>query len=1012
MLTRIRIPLLVVLFTLFATPQLHALWDFERPLENTDPLMGTWASASATYVAGFNGKVFRYNGSEWSSITTPVLESANLFCIYGTSESNIYVGGYRMGPPRFDDNGDNLIDKYDNPSRYGVIFHYNGSDWEELIPGYPESSPYFTSSIVSIWSDGEHAVYFAGGKQTQKNTSAPMGVCLKLSGSTFTPLIGTTTLIPYAEDASTATLIPTINSIRGNANTLYFTCSNGIILQLNRTTDRITVMKSMANSLDFMDILEIEGRIYAVGSDTNGYVFTWHEEHGWIPMGLNNSQPHPLLAIAGKPASGTTPALIVATGSYGKTFILDTKDGIWKENISGSSNHINALRLNPHTGKFMAVATTGEVYTFAEQDANTSYILPEPKSGLGTLEDGVLGLNVTLTDFALGRIWKREWHFGNGNHHDPVSAMGKLYSTTSEDQNTALQIEATPGSDGNRELRIYKCENCTPYVNLESNIIKLYIRPGITSQRSIQEVLEAHATISKVTPLHPDQAWLIKGTNYDSVTLTGGRDDEDLYVNTETTGETYHTANHTYKDKGTYTARLRVYRENIAYLGGTLQLIGQRENGAGITVNVMGKAIDSLPVKGCLGGLINLEAETALTVILTQNPNLDVGTAITSVFSDPTLTLTLPPETKVNEVIESLTASDKITSATFNTDNTEGVKESEISTKVWSYGLAAKLTKGSTPAAGALGGVIAIIAKPGTKGNLTVELATAPNAEEIDATLTTSTLHITLPTDTTIDEIVTHLKDEAPANTIVKEAFLVTQNYQGENGTPLVGTDIWDLETLDSSVNLKGGSHFIDVDYTHPTITVAIENKLTTSTDIARELSKLKEDSREDEPKSVFKGIYDMIPGKPWDADDNATYSKHKIEMPGVTWEDATHDVRLFKPEDFNFTHTPESARVSSNITFQNTSIPDIEIRTCEWAVFRLLPSGEYETKTTVKSTTGTGTANVSGLGTYSLGFKATLTDGSIMTMEKEDALTIKGEDAGHSSLQGANGCFIQTVGP
>ena len=125
MLNRIHAALAVIISLLITAPA-HALWTFDRPLENTQALLSSWSSNEATYVVGLKGKAFRHDGSSWTSISTPTIESANLFCIFGTSDTNIYAGGYRLGPPRFDTNGDNTVDEYDDKSRYGVIFRYDG----------------------------------------------------------------------------------------------------------------------------------------------------------------------------------------------------------------------------------------------------------------------------------------------------------------------------------------------------------------------------------------------------------------------------------------------------------------------------------------------------------------------------------------------------------------------------------------------------------------------------------------------------------------------------------------------------------------------------------------------------------------------------------------------------------------------------------------------------------------------------------------------------------------------
>lgn len=1037
MLNRIHAALAVIISLLITAPA-HALWTFDRPLENTQALLSSWSSNEATYVVGLKGKAFRHDGSSWTSISTPTIESANLFCIFGTSDTNIYAGGYRLGPPRFDTNGDNTVDEYDDKSRYGVIFRYDGSIWDELRPGYPEDSPFFASSYASIWSDGEHAVYIAGGKQISGNTSEPMGVCLKLSGNSFTPVMGIATPIPQEENPTVVTTPTTINGIWGTPDTLYFACSQGVILKMNRANNTLETMKGIANSVEFRAIwADGEGanqKLYAVGAATIGYIFTHHSEHGWIPMGLDNVQPQPFNAISGKPG------LIMASGSYAKAYVLDQDEssesyGVWKEVLSGTSNHIN--HMHRKGDELIAVASTGETYRIKNNTQDTCYILPTPQTGIGTVNDKILQLDATLTDFSLGSIWKRVWVFGNDDFQEPVPASGYIFSKTSGQVDTKLTVTTTGGAAANGEFRIIHCTDCSPGFIREDNIYKLTIHSGSTSQQKMKEILEASSLISEVTIQHPTEAWIVQGNhNYDSFDLTNGRDNENIYENTITTGEASYTATHTYKSKETiidkegeerfvaqtFTAELTVYRENTGYLGSNIFLLGTHEpSHEGIKVQVHAKDITTLPRKGVLGGLISITAQAPHNILPVPVILFTHADAATTTFEstyaltgdiDRPLILIIPQETTGKAIVDYLNkagteASRIVASAEFIDTNPRDIEETER----WSYGNTATLCQGSQSALGLLGGgIIGLIAPSGAEGTIDVQLQENPDATQITSSYQSSTLSIVIKPDTTVQQIIDYINEpeNTPASDVLEKAFFIADNRRAPT-TDIENTATWSLEEFGESASLQGGANYIEAGWTPASkkVDVYIEDKKTLSTDIARELSALKDSSGSGDPVNLFQ-TSELIIGRPWDTTDPTL--KQSTTMPGISEATASYDVKLFPSTDFDFTYTPTSTRGPGRITFNDASSDALDIKTWEWAIFRQLTSGEFETKASIKSTDGTGHVDLTDLGTYSIGLKATLKDGSVVTMQKDDAVTVKGEDAGKHSIDGANGCFIGTV--
>jgi hypothetical protein len=72
------------------------------------------------------GPVYKWNGNNWNIINSG-LERA--FCIYGTSEKNIFVAGI-----------------------FGEIYHYNGSNWQQITQLFNQNITYY-----GIWCDDKEA---------------------------------------------------------------------------------------------------------------------------------------------------------------------------------------------------------------------------------------------------------------------------------------------------------------------------------------------------------------------------------------------------------------------------------------------------------------------------------------------------------------------------------------------------------------------------------------------------------------------------------------------------------------------------------------------------------------------------------------------------------------------------------------------------------------------------------------------------------------------------------------
>lgn len=861
-----------------AAPAL-GIWDYERPKGNTSALMGCWSDESVSYAVGFNGAVFRHRDGAWADITDAALADVTLFTVHGTATGAVYAAGFRLGPPRFDSNSDGQVSPADAQSRYGVIFRYTGSGWEELNTRLDPESPFFASSFVALWEDAKGVIYIAGGKQRSGNDAAPSGVLLSYDGDSFTPVI----------DASRN--LPTINGIWGTDPLAYLTCNAGAVFKLDLGTGELSLMNPGRYTADFRGLFQdTDGTLYAVAESTYGHIFRYHETEGWQPMVINREEVPPLYCIAGRDG------LLVAAGSYGKAYFLDRTQKIWKELLTGTQSHINAMCLSGDA--FLCATSGGELYRMTEQSPDTAYILADPPTGIGTWAEGSLTHEVTLYDFSLGEIFKREWRFNNGSHHDPVPAYGILYSKTPEGATTALHVTGQGGEVSNRELRISDCEEENPSVVVTNEVIRLAIRSGHTTQNEIKALLENSPAVSEVYPRHGSSPWLVTAKEYDSIFLTGGRDDEDLFINEATSGDTFFLAVHPFKDKGTWEPSLTVYRENTVFIDGMIKVYGWRTEGSGPTIEIK--------------------------------------------------------------------------------------DDGEIQ---------------STSATGLLGGIIEVTAEPGSRGNFQIQLVNVPDPEERDPIFQEGTLYLPVHLgETPINELIDRLNALGPP--IATAAFRTDNAIAPDPNTP------WEAD-YDSAVTLEGGTTYAKGTYdgSTDTVTLWMDSGITTTTEIAKALSEVKNDPADEESGRPFEGTLDVIPGKEWNLGDHTNVAT----LPGVTTETVTTTVRVVDESAFDFTHTPMEAKIRAQLTLKDTSEPALDIIEWEWAVFRAVPDG-YDTKAKVTSETGTAEVTVAELGKYDIGLKATLSDGSVLTMVKEQALKITGEHAGDSSLEGGNGCFVGAV--
>lgn len=96
-----------------------------------DTLRGVWGtSASDVWAAGQNGAIVHYNGTSWSSVSSPT--SQGLVSVWAASASDVWAVGYS-----------------------GAIVHYNGTSWSNVPSGT-------TQDLFGIWGSSGTDMWAVG----------------------------------------------------------------------------------------------------------------------------------------------------------------------------------------------------------------------------------------------------------------------------------------------------------------------------------------------------------------------------------------------------------------------------------------------------------------------------------------------------------------------------------------------------------------------------------------------------------------------------------------------------------------------------------------------------------------------------------------------------------------------------------------------------------------------------------------------------------------------------------
>ncbi|GAB6094218.1 hypothetical protein JCM14469_04700 [Desulfatiferula olefinivorans] len=98
--------------------------------------------------------------------------------------------------------------------------------------------------------------------------------------------------------------------------------------------------------------------------------------------------------------------------------------------------------------------------------------------------------------------------------------------------------------------------------------VTVWIDSGFSTHREIARALETHEWVAAAAADNPDAVWVRGREIYSNVAVfAGGRDDSNLYVNTDTAIDDYYTAVHTYEQPGVYTTDLSIIRPALPPVG-------------------------------------------------------------------------------------------------------------------------------------------------------------------------------------------------------------------------------------------------------------------------------------------------------------------------------------------------------------------------------------------------------------------------------------------------------------
>ena len=125
------------------------VWS-EMKSETSWPLHGIWGSSPEDiFAVGHAGTVLHYDGNDWTSmfLGSEALGTV-LYDVWGSAGNDVYVAG---------ESG-----RYVN-QRTGIMYHYNGSIWSQVMLDFSLNGLYLNGSLYGVWGSSDKNVFAVGG---------------------------------------------------------------------------------------------------------------------------------------------------------------------------------------------------------------------------------------------------------------------------------------------------------------------------------------------------------------------------------------------------------------------------------------------------------------------------------------------------------------------------------------------------------------------------------------------------------------------------------------------------------------------------------------------------------------------------------------------------------------------------------------------------------------------------------------------------------------------------------
>ncbi len=179
-----------------------------------------------------------------------------------------------------------------------------------------------------------------------------------------------------------------------------------------------------------------------------------------------------------------------------------------------------------------------------------------------------------------------------GDMADLILTLSDVVLSAVPDEAEATWASLNPSSSS---VKFTGGQNYTIYVHIDS---------GITTQQEIANILVTHDKIDTAVADTPTSPWTRGNETVSNIaTFSGGLENGNVYVNTDTTLENYYMAEHTYETPGSFKARLTLHRPDVPAVAEIL--VRQSDGPEALTYN-QAIAIATTPGTEMNGGYVTI----------------------------------------------------------------------------------------------------------------------------------------------------------------------------------------------------------------------------------------------------------------------------------------------------------------------------------------------------------------------------------------------------------------------